>query len=137
MPVTIIYTDEPYGVIGVFTGNVTGEDIVAFNNEVAGCKECKYQLTDYRAANSIQVTPKELHKIAIQDASIPQDYEISKMAMVGDTEKYSDQIKTYFLFLDHWIGKRRDFESKAFSSMDEACEWLGLPPDSDLTIPRI
>ena len=83
MPVEIQFRSNPEGIVFVYSGTVTGQDIISVNEEIKDREECVYQLSDFRAIDGVKMSPKELHKIAIQDCSVPFHFKLEKMAIVG------------------------------------------------------
>jgi hypothetical protein len=126
MPIQILYTSEPVGALSTFSGVVTGEAIIAHLTVLLECKECTFRLADLRAITDMQVSMPEMHKIALLECSVPEDYQLRKVAFVGDTVKYRWLIETYYFFVERWVGKRRRYESKTFDDLDEAVAWLGI-----------
>ena len=126
MPVTIQYQDDPTGVVLLYTGIVTGDDIMRANDEIADCEECTYQLSDFSGATGVKVSPAEMHRIAIQDCSIPSHYKLEKAAMVGNKDKYARLVDLYYLFAEVWVGKQRQYETRTFDTVEEARQWLEI-----------
>lgn len=126
MPAEILYKNNPEGLVFIYTGDVIGTDIISVNDKIADQQDCTYQISDFSGADSIKITPKELHRIAIQDCSIPHHYKLEKMAMVGNTAKYARLVDLYYTFAEIWVGKQRRYETRAFDTMEEAKQWIGL-----------
>ncbi|UCE90238.1 MAG: STAS/SEC14 domain-containing protein [Pseudomonadota bacterium] len=127
MPFAVSYTTDPVGLVATFTGEVTGEEIITHLNQIAERKDMVYRLGDMRAVTNVKVTLPELHKMAILECSVPQDFKLHKLALVGDRLKYRWFVDTYFFFVEVWIGKRRKYETKVFDNMEDAYEWLDIP----------
>lgn len=126
MPVNVEYKTNPTGVILLYSGFITGIDIINVNNEIADCRDCVYQLSDFTSIEQLDISIKEMHRIAIQDCSIPPYYSLTKMALAGSTSKYARFIDLYYLFLEIWVGKHRKYETKTFDNIDEARQWVGI-----------
>lgn len=126
MPAKIRYMKDPEGIVFTYTGDVTGADVIGVNDEIADQQGCTYQISDFSGATSIKITPKELHRIAIQDCSIPQHFKLEKMAIVGNTAKYARLADLYYTFAEIWVGKQRQYETCTFDTVEEARQWIGL-----------
>jgi hypothetical protein len=126
MPAEILYRKDPEGLVFIYTGDVIGADIIGVNDKIADQKDCTYQISDFSRANSIKISPKELHRIAIQDCSIPEQYKLEKMAIIGNKAKYARLVDLYYTFAEIWVGKQRQYETRTFDTIEEANEWIGL-----------
>ncbi|KPK54110.1 MAG: hypothetical protein AMS22_06395 [Thiotrichales bacterium SG8_50] len=126
MPVEVQFKENPAGVLLIYTETVTGNDIMRANEQIADCEECTYQLSDFSGVTSVKVSPAEMHRIAIQDCSIPSHYKLEKAAMVGNKDKYARLIDLYYLFAEVWVGKQRQYETRTFSTIEEARQWIGI-----------
>lgn len=126
MPVDVQYLTDPTGVILVYTGVITGKDIIDVNDKLADCRDCVYQLSDFTTIERLNISIKEMHRIAIQDCSIPPYYALTKMALVGNTSKYDRFIDLYYVFLEIWVGKHRKYQTKTFDDVGDARQWVGI-----------
>jgi len=127
MPFTTTYTTDPIGVIATFTGQVTGEEVIAHLEQIADKKDIVYRLGDMRAVKDYKVSPSEMHRMAILECSVPEDFKLRKLALVGDRTKYPWIVDTYFIFVEKWIGKRRQYETRVFTNIEDAYVWLEIP----------
>lgn len=126
MPVDIQYHSNPIGVVILYTGAITGIDIIGVNDKIADCQDCIYQLSDFTAVESLNISVKEMHRIAIQDCSIPPYYKLTKSALVGNTTKYAMLADLYYVFVEIWVGKRRKYRTKIFDNVKDARQWIGI-----------
>jgi hypothetical protein len=126
MPVEVQIKTNPDGIVFVYSGTVTGQEIIDVNEEVKDLADCVYQLSDFRAIDGVRMSPKEMHKIAIQDCSIPLHYKLEKMAIVGNQQRYARLTDMYYTFAEIWVGKQRQYETRVFETIEEANEWLGI-----------
>ncbi|MCG6976166.1 MAG: hypothetical protein LJE56_07105 [Acidiferrobacterales bacterium] len=126
MPFEIHQKTDPAGIVIVYTGIATGQDIIDANEKTMDCEACTYQLSDFTGIDGFKVSPKELHKIAIQDCSIPLHYKLEKMALVGNKQKYARLADLYYTFVEIWVGKQRQYETRTFDTIEEARQWIGL-----------
>lgn len=125
MPIEIQYNSNPKGVIVVLSGTVGGQEIIAANAEVAQALDASFQLWDFSAVADLEISPEEMHKIAAQDGSIPEQAKLTKIAVVGPRKVFHGLDEVYHVYSGSWIGRRKAFESKSFESLDEAWKWLG------------
>lgn len=132
MPFTTTYTSDPAGVVATFTGQVTGKEVITHLEQIADKKELVYRLGDMRAVTDLEVSPSELHKMAILECSVPEDFQLRKLALVGDQFKYRWIIDTYMHFVERWVGKRRQYETKVFTDIEEAWAWLEIMQPGDM-----
>ncbi|MFV1997383.1 MAG: hypothetical protein ACC641_05160 [Acidiferrobacterales bacterium] len=126
MPVDIQYQTNPTGVVLVYSGDITGNDIINVNDEIAGCQDCVYQLSDFTAVAHLKISVKEMHRIAIQDCSIPPHYKLMKSALVGNMTRYAMLTDLYYLFLEVWVGKQCKYKTKSFDNVEQARQWIGI-----------
>jgi len=126
MPVDIQYQSDPVGVVLVYSGDVTGKDIIGVNDKIAECQDCTYQLSDFTAVTHLKISVKEMHRIAIQDCSIPPHYKLMKSALVGNMARYSTLTDLYYMFLEIWVGKQRKYKTKSFDNVEHARQWIGI-----------
>lgn len=126
MTTELQYQDNPAGVTMVFYGDVTGKELIDANNRIADCKECTYQLTDFTGMKKLDISMEELHRVAIQDCTVPPDSKLKKLAIVGDTKRYARLIDLYYLFVNVWVGKSRNYETRTFNDLEDARKWLGI-----------
>lgn len=126
MPIELTFHDEPYGTISICTGEVTGSDFIAHLEKLREYDQITFRVADMRNVTRMSVSMPEMHRIAILECSIPEDYKLRKLALVGDTVKYRWIIETYYLFVERWIGKRRQYESRTFNQIEQAYEWVGI-----------
>lgn len=124
MPVKLQYESEPAGIVGVFSGIVTGKDLISINQEASECQECLFQLWDFTAVSSLTVSPKEVHQIALQDRLIPKNAKLSKVALVGSREIFSGIDEVYHIFSEKWVGRNKRFQSQTFEAVKDARLWL-------------
>jgi hypothetical protein len=126
MPIVISYAKEPIGAISVYSGVITGGDVIAHLERLRACEQCTFRIADMRTVTQMSVSLPELHRIAILECSIPDEYKLRKLALVGDTVKYRWLIDTYYLFVERWIGKRRQYETQTFTEIEQAYKWVDL-----------
>lgn len=126
MPVDIQYHSNPIGVVIVYSGVITGKDIIGVNEKIANCQDCIYQLSDFTEIESLSVSVKEMHRIAIQDCSIPPHYKLTNSALVGNTTRYAMLVDLYYLFVEVWVGKHRKYSTQTFNNIEDARLWIGI-----------
>ena len=105
MPLHIRYESNPFGVVVTCTGIITGEEIIKANVEVSKCKKCVYQLMGFTEAKTINISLEEMHKIAIQDSTINEYYNLKKIALVGNMHSLKQVFELYELFSGKWVGR--------------------------------
>jgi len=126
MPIETTYTKEPIGAISEYSGVITGSDVIAHLERLRECEQCTFRIADMREVTQMSVSLPEMHRIAILECSIPDEYQLRKLALVGDTVKYHWLVETYFLFVERWIGKRRQYETRTFTRIEQAYQWAGI-----------
>jgi len=126
MPIETTYTREPVGAISVYSGEISGSDVIAHLETLRACDQCSFRIADMRAVTRMSVSLPEMHRIAILECSIPDEFMLRKLALVGDTVKYRWLVDTYFLFVERWIGKRRQYETRTFEQVEQAYWWVGI-----------
>ena len=129
MPVQTDLTSDRLGVIVTCSGLVTGEDLVEANAQVGACVNCQYQLWDFSAISQVQVSADAIHRLALQDADIPEWSSLEKIAVVGADESVEELTRVYELYSAAWIGRRRRYEVRQFSTRKAAERWLAMPLD--------
>lgn len=109
------------------TGEITGDETLAANNEVKLDTECKFHLWDYLGADSFNATMQELHSIAIQDAFFNPEASKEKEAIVDRKNIMKKFIDVYSHLTHNFVGVRgKRWETKVFQSRDEAFNWFGI-----------
>lgn len=126
MSIELTFTDEPYGTISTYSGEITGSEVIAHLEKLRECDKCTFRVADMRKVTRMSVSMPEMHRIAILECSIPDEYKLRKLALVGDTIKYRWLIETYYLFVERWIGKRRQYETRTFDRVEQAYDWIGI-----------
>ena len=109
---------------------VTGEHMLAARTEEVQASEfkaCKRILTDARAVESPAVGPEDLRRLADLVESHRELYRDKRWAFVmGGARSTGLAMILSKLFTDRGI-----LDAEVFSTMDGACEWLGIPPLDD------
>lgn len=127
MPVHTDLTSDRLGVFVTCSGLVTGEDLVDANANVVSCVNCRYQLWDFSAVSRIMVSADAIHRLALQDADIPEWSALEKIAVVGADESVEELTRIYELYSSAWVGRRRAYEVRRFSTREAAERWLMEP----------
>lgn len=125
MSIEIIRKKDPVGVHVLCFGQVTGQELVKMNEELASHLEFKYQIVDFTAAESVEFTPEDMHSIALQDKFIPENASLEKVATVGRKEVLNNIDSIYEVYSKVWVGRTKKFESQTFSNIEAAIEWIG------------
>ena len=127
MPVQTDLTSDRLGVIVTCSGLVTGKDLVEANAQVVACVNCQYQLWDFSAISEVQVSADAIHRLALQDSDIPEWSSLEKIAVVGADDSVDELTRVYELYSSAWIGRRRAYEVRQFSTRKAAEAWLVAP----------
>lgn len=127
MPVQTDLTSDRLGALVTCSGLVTGEDLVEANALVVACVNCHYQLWDFSAISQVQVSADAIHRLALQDSDIPEWSSLEKIAVVGADESVEELTRVYELYSAAWIGRRRPYEVRQFSTRKAAELWLESP----------
>jgi len=116
---------DPPGINLTFSGLVTGREIISTNEEILSkYPECRYQLWNLLDADSLQVSPEELHTIALQDRSLSIRAHIKKVAIVGNPKIIESLASSYEVFSKSWVGRPNHFVSQTFSDISVAMDWI-------------
>lgn len=125
MGARIIHRGAPCGGVVVrCDGNVTGRELIEVNDLVSTEQAYRYQLWDFSDADSIEVSFEEIHKLAIQDSSIPRDCDLQAVLIVGTQTGLANLADTYETFSLKWVGRQRHYRTEMLTSLPEAREWL-------------
>ena len=124
MPIEAQVSQDRFGIVLNGSGVVTGEDLVDVNPTAAACASCRYQLWDFSNATRVVASADAVHRLAIQDSTIPEWSALEKIAVVGIAESVADLTRIYDLYSTAWVGRRRDYRVRQFNALDEALQWL-------------
>ena len=124
MPHTILINSEQNRVVIQFSGNITGTELIDINGELIKNTGFISRIWDYLRADNIKISLEDMHKIAIQDSSLSQKSKLQKVAIVVTKELARGLDEMYEQFSKDWVGRPHYFESKTFSSINEANEWV-------------
>lgn len=124
MPIEAKLSQDCVGIVLDCSGVVTGEELVDVNASAAACASCRYQLWDFSKATRVVASADAVHRLAIQDSSIPEWSALEKIAVVGTSESVGDLTRIYELYSTAWVGRRRDYLVRHFAALDQALRWL-------------
>lgn len=113
---------EEHGVYWKYSGEVTGEEIISTSTEIYGSPrfdQLRYKLVDFSEATSITISEDEVKRITFQHAASSQTNSRIKNAIVINP---NDERTKIFVEI---LSKHSNWEVKAFSSLEEANQWLG------------
>jgi hypothetical protein len=123
MPYQIHFENEGRGVVLEFSGDVSGEDILAATRVMYAeddAHRLRYQLVDLLEVTALAIADHELRAIALLDhqASLRNPRQV--VALVGAEEMFEGGDRRYAIYAEVWAG----FKSQMFASMPEARRWL-------------
>lgn len=123
MPHTLHHDTRRNGVTISFTGSVSGEEIIEVNTAMTAQRNLVTQIWDFSEAGTIDVTPQQMHRIALMDSALPPGAALQKVALVLPVtlRAFGDMYERYS---EKWVGRPQGFESRIFSSAGEAREWV-------------
>ena len=109
---------------------VTGAEMLAVRSAEVAAPEfaaCKWILTDARTVESPSVEPQDLRRLADLVETHREAYRGKRWAFVMGGAKPTGLA----MLLTKQFTDRGILDAEVFSTMDGACEWLGIPPLDD------
>jgi len=113
---------ESDGLYRIFTGKVTGEEILTSNLELQGdprFDDISYVLNDFTAIVDFDVTDIDVTKIAVMDDVAAKSNPDINIAIVATLEPF---IKWVNVFIDSMKGT--PFECTLFDRVEDARKWI-------------
>jgi len=113
---------EGNGVYWKYSGDVTGAEILSASTEIYGDPRfdiLKYKLVDFSDVTSITISEEEIKLITFQHAAAAQSNPRIKNAII--INKNDERAKLFV----HYLSTNSNWEVAAFSSLEEANQWLG------------
>lgn len=125
MPGIIQMENNNQGVLLKMSGLVSGREIIALNREIYNRdhdKQLRYQIWDFTDARRMEVSPDELHTIALDDKAEAAKNPNMLVALVGSPRQLNGVDISYQVFSQTWIGY--GLQSDSFRSLAEARQWI-------------
>ncbi|WP_310694331.1 hypothetical protein [Thiohalophilus sp.] len=113
------------GVLLKMNGLVSGREIIDLNREIYSRdqdKQLRYQIWDFTDARRMEVSPEELHTIALDDKAEAARNPNMLVALVGSPRQLNGVDISYQVFSQTWIGD--GLQSDSFRSLQEARQWI-------------
>ena len=127
MPLQFEFVPELELVLETATAVVIGAEILTVRMEEANSPEfanCRLILTDARAVETPSVRPEDLHRLAEFVQTRSDVYQGKRWAFLMGTATPTGLA----LMLARLFTERGILEAEVFSTMNGACEWLGIAP---------
>lgn len=125
MTVRIMQTPGEYGSAVVrCDGVVTGRELIEVNDLISTEPHQRYQLWDFTDADYIAISFDEIHKLAIQDSSIPDESGLQAILVVGTHRSLRNLVETFDRFSSKWVGRRGMFQVVLLETVKDARAWL-------------
>lgn len=122
MPYSTEWTDK--GVQWIYTGIVTGTDMLRSNIEVYGDErfdDMRYQLVNFLNAESFDMTTEEVKEIAYRDKVAARSNPRVNVAVVAT----NDVIQALTRLYAEYSGSS-PWKTELFETVEEAKKWLGI-----------
>jgi len=123
MPYKMVVESEGRGILVTWQGIVSGEDILAANEEMYAKNErrqFRYQIWDFLEAVHLDISEDQILSAAYQDRHAAASNPNQIVALVGTGSFFTGADRRYHIYAKVWSG----FESKTFLTMSEAREWI-------------
>ncbi|MBN4076265.1 hypothetical protein JYT16_00960 [Gemmatimonas aurantiaca] len=114
---------EPDGILCVFSGPLTDEDVRAANEEFYSDKRslsCKYQIGDYLNVTDVDITVEVVREAARLDKIKSKEVPGIKVALITTRSVMKGLCRVYEL-----SGGEDAWETQIFETEAEAREWIG------------
>jgi hypothetical protein len=123
MPYKMVVEGEGRGILVTWQGIVSGEDILAANEEMYAKNErrqFRYQIWDFLEAVRLDISEDQILMAAYQDKHAAASNPNQIVALVGTGSFFAGADRCYSIYAKVWSG----FESQTFLTMSEAREWI-------------
>lgn len=125
MPHHIQLEDHGTGIVISLTGIITGRDLIKLNQQIYESdpdKKLRYQVWDFNLVDVLEMKTDDIQTLAIQDMEEASANPNQCVAIIGSTKTLRGIDNIYHYLSDCLVNT--GFQSKSFTSMDEAREWL-------------
>jgi hypothetical protein len=123
MPHQVSTEANAAGVVISFSGAVSGSEVVDLNGRLASeesFSKCRYQLWDFSAATSLDISIEEIRAISLQDIAASAHNPNLKTAIVGHPSLFGGKDEIFLIFEEVWTA----YKPKFFPDVASAKEWL-------------
>lgn len=113
----------PHGVIWVYSGKLTGNELLQSNLDIFGDERfdnLRFQIVDLTNVDSLEVTEKHMRKIAHLDMAAARSNPRVKVAVVTTSDEGLG-ITNYY---DQQTAEKSPWTTKIFSTFKEAQAWV-------------
>ena len=123
MPGKISFEKQGLGVVIIWTGCVSGDEIRKVNKNIYEQKllhNLRYQIWDFTEADRADISNEDMREFAIQDKIAAETNPHQIVAIVGSEKLFRGHDRVFHIYEEIWSG----FKSKTFSTMAAAREWV-------------